>query len=200
MRRRQRSTAGPSVRARHEFPIGDGRVLEADRDSLWTSCRLQINQLMNGEFGDGSNRPSEGCVQRILLRLRQDRQPQGFPVHIAGDGFEQRPVMADPALDSCRIEQVSAVVAINDKLGVFRYDIEKQIEIHKALGIGVGRDGKILEVKILLDPLQIELRFDQGKPVDLAWQVKRPDERPESVTLMICRIEKQLLGFARRLE
>jgi hypothetical protein len=137
---------------------------------------------MNREFGDGSNRSSEGCMQRILLRLRQDRQPQGFPVHIAGDGFEQCPVIAYPALDSCRIEQVRAVVAINDKPGVFRDDIEKQIKIHKALGIGVGRDSKILEVKILLDPLQIELRFDQGKPVDLAWQVKRPDERPKSAS------------------
>ena len=98
------------------------------------------------------------------------------------------------------LEQVRAVIAIDDEAVILRDDIEKQIEIHKTLGIGVGRDGEILEGKILPDPLQIELRFDQGEPVDLPRHVERPDEGPESVALMIGRIEKKLLGLARGLE
>src|SRR6202023_4045136 len=63
-----------------------------------------------------------------------------------------------------------------------------------------GRDSEILKGKILPDPLKIELRLDQGEPVDVPRHVKRPDKGPESVALMIGRIEKKLLGLARGLE
>src|ERR1019366_3593172 len=116
-----------------------------------------------------------------------------------GDGFKQRPVMANPAPDRRSVEQIGAVIAIDDEAAIFRDDIEKQIEIHKALGIGAGRNAKALEAEILLDALQVELRFDQGEPVDLAWHVERPDEGPESVGLMIGCVEKKLFRFARRL-
>ena len=88
-----------AIRARNQFAIGDGLIFEADRDGVRRSRRLQIDQFVNGEFRDRKIRPREGRVERVLLRLRQDRQPQGFPVHVVGDGFEQRPVMADPARD-----------------------------------------------------------------------------------------------------
>jgi hypothetical protein len=39
------------------------------------------------------------------------------------------------------------VIAIDDKAAVFRDNIEKQIEIHKTLGIGTGRDGEIWKGK-----------------------------------------------------
>ena len=48
-------------------------VLEADRNGVRSSCRLQIDQFVNGEFRDGIIRPREGGMHRVLLRLGQDR-------------------------------------------------------------------------------------------------------------------------------
>jgi hypothetical protein len=141
------------------------------------------------------DRPLEARVQRLFFRRLQHRQPQSVPLHITGDGFKQRLVVADPSADRGRVKEVGAVVAIDNEPVLFGHDIEKKIEINKTLRIGVARNRKPLEVEILLEPLQIELCFDQRKPVDLAWHVEHPDKGAECITLVIGRIEKQPLGF-----
>ena len=112
------------------------RIATAIRSSV---C-LKFHQLMNGEIGDGNNRPLKAHVQRLFFRRLQEGQPQRVPLHIAGDGFEQRLVMADPSADRRRIKQVGAVVAIDHQPVVFGHDIEKQIEIDKPLWVGIARD------------------------------------------------------------
>src|SRR6202034_3840842 len=108
---------------------------------------------------------NEGLVPALnLLEVgsRQHGQPRDRHIRLRCHSYKQRLVVLQPPANRGFIEEPRIVVAIKCQAVLRFHNIEKDIEVHKALWIRIDVGFKPDQVKSSSNTLQVELYFGEG--------------------------------------
>ena len=165
-------------------------AVERQRNGAGSCARLFLDQRVNALIA----RIVGAAVVEFLDNLMQlgagDKGDSGDGlIGVLDHRLKQRLIAREPPNNRCFVKQIGVVVAIDAQAVRGLDDVPENIVIYEGFRVRLDLDYQFVGLDPVRQPLDIELKFRQRKPVDLAWGRKLPHDRAQRVVLMLISIE-----------